>query len=114
MSVQQSDISMETGEIVFQKDQDSIDRYWREACEEAERIARTIEYEYQRGLAEKDVAIAEKDLVIAKYDLAIAEKNLTIAEKDLTIAEIKVALAKKDLTIAEETLLLRKKTLSQL
>ena len=104
MLAQQNDIFLETCETIFQKNQDRNVRYWCEAREEAERIARTIERERQQDLA----ALAEKDNIIQEQSNALAEKDNTIqaqsnalAEKDNTIQEQSNALAEKDNTLAE-------------
>ena len=103
MLAQQNDIFLETCETIFQKNQDRNVRYWCEAREEAERIARTIERERQQdlaALAEKDNIIQEQSNALAEKDNALAEKNNALAEKDNTIQEQSNALAELRAQIA--------------
>ena len=105
MLAQQNDIFMETCETIFQKNQDRNVRYWCEAREEADRIARTVEREYQQSLAdlaEMRNTIQEKDNTIKEKNNTIKEKDNTIKEKDNTIKEKDNALAEKDNTIQEK------------
>ena len=93
MLAQQDNVFQETCETVFRLNQDKKVRYWCQAREEAERIARTTKQDYEKRLANKDKALAEKDN-------ALAEKNNTIAEDKRLIAEKDKALAEKDAQIA--------------
>lgn len=89
MLAQQNDIFTETCETIFQKNQDRNVRYWCEAREEADRIARTIEREYQQSLAD----LAEMRNTIQEKDNTIKEKDNALAEKDNTIAEMRAQIA---------------------
>lgn len=99
MLAQQDSVFQETCETVFRLNQDEKVRYWCEAREEADRIARTIEHDYEVSLAEKeaerDRAIAERNNAIAEKDNAIAEKDSVIAEKDAQIAMLTAQLNQK-------------------
>lgn len=86
MLAQQNDVFKETCETIFQKNQDEKVRYWCEAREEAERVARTVNRDFAKQ-------IAERDSIIAEQNNTIAEQNNTIAEKDAQIAMLKAQLA---------------------
>ncbi len=79
MLAQQDNVFQETCETVFQLNQDKKVRYWCQAREEAERIARTTEQDYEKRLAKKDKALAEKDKALAEKDKALAEKDAQLA-----------------------------------
>lgn len=98
MLAQQNDIFMETCETIFQKNQDEKVRYWCEAREEAERVARTVEREYQQNLAKKDALIRR----------LLSENKRLLSEKDNTIAEDKRLLSEKDNALAEKDALIAK------
>ena len=53
-----------------------------------------------RQIAEKEMALAEKDTVIAEKDTALAEKDTALAEKETVITEMGSALAEKDTEIS--------------
>ena len=93
MLAQQNDVFMETCETIFQKNQDEKVRYWCEAREEAERVARTIEREYKQTIAEQSNTITEQSNIIA-------EKDITIDEQSNIIAEDRRLLSEKDALIA--------------
>jgi len=95
MLAQQDDVFQETCDTVFRLNQDEKIRYWCQAREEAERITRTIEHDYENRLAEKDKALAEKDNTIAEDKRLIAEKDKALAEKDAQIALLKAQLNPK-------------------
>ena len=102
MLAQQNDVFMETCETIFQKNQDEKVRYWCEAREEAERVARTIERGYKQTIAEQSNTIAEKDNIIAEdrrllseKDNALAEKDNALIEKDALIARLMAQLNQK-------------------
>ena len=63
----------------------SVEESWREALEEGERVARTIEYLRKKELEELKLALAEKDSALAKQKL---ENEGLLAERDARIAEI--------------------------
>ncbi len=79
MLAQQDNVFQETCETVFRLNQDKKVRYWCQAREEAERIARTTEQDYEKRLAKKDKALAEKDKALAEKDKALAEKDAQLA-----------------------------------
>ena len=89
MLAQQNDIFLETCETIFQKNQDRNVRYWCEAREEAERIARTIERERQQDLA----ALAEMRNTIQEQSNALTEKDNTIQEQSNALAELRAQIA---------------------
>ena len=93
MLAQQNDVFMETCETIFQKNQDEKVRYWCEAREEAERIARSVKRDYENQLAEKDSIIIEKDNTITDMGNTIVEKDNALTEKDNTIAEMRAQIA---------------------
>ncbi len=88
MLAQQNDVFMETCETIFQKNQDDIVRYWCEAREEAERVARSIKRDFENQLAEKDSIITEQNNTIT-------EQSNTIAEKDAQIAALMAQIKQK-------------------
>ena len=87
MLAEQDEIFQETCETMFRLNQDDQIRYWCEACEEADRVARTIESNFKKELAIKNAIIAEKDNALAEKDNALAEKDNALAEKDNALAE---------------------------
>ena len=95
MLAQQDNVFQETCDTVFRLNQDEKIRYWCQAREEAERIARTIEQDYEDRLAKKDNALAEKDKALAEKDKALAEKDKALAEKDAQLALLKAQLNQK-------------------
>lgn len=86
MLAQQNDIFMETCETIFQKNQDRNARYWCEAREEAERIARSVEREHQRERQQDLEALAEMHNTIQEQSNALAEKDNALAELRAQIA----------------------------
>ena len=102
MLAEQDEIFQETCETMFRLNQDDQIRYWCEACEEADRVARTIESNFKKELAIKNAIIAEKDNALAEKDNALAEKDNALAEKDNALAEKDNALAEKDNALAEK------------
>lgn len=95
MLAQQDNVFQETCDTVFRLNQDEKIRYWCQAREEAERIARTIEQDYEDRLAKKDNALVEKDKALAEKDKALAEKDKALAEKDAQLALLKAQLNQK-------------------
>lgn len=81
MLAQQDDVFQETCETMFRLNHDDEVRYWCEACEEADRVARTIESNYKKDLAVKHAIIAEKDNVIAEKDAQIARLKALLEQK---------------------------------
>ena len=79
MLAQQNDVFMETCETIFQKNQDEKVRYWCEAREEAERVARTIEREYMQTIAKQSNTITEQSNIIAEDRRLLSEKDALIA-----------------------------------
>ncbi len=100
MLAQQDNVFQETCETVFRLNQDKKVRYWCQAREEAERIARTTKQDYEKRLAKKDKALAEKDNTIAKDKQLIEEKDKALAEKDNALIKMDKALAEKDAQLA--------------
>ena len=92
MLSQQDEIFQETCETVFRLNQDDEVRYWCEACEEADRVARTIESRYKKDLAKKNAIIAEQEQVIAQQK---AENERQLAERDAQIARLQALLEQK-------------------
>jgi uncharacterized coiled-coil protein SlyX len=64
------------------------------SCEFAEAAAKI--WELQRGLAEKDRVMAEKERAIAELRGVLTEKDCVMAEKERAIAELREALTEKD------------------
>lgn len=93
MLAQQNDTFMETCETIFQKNQDRNVRYWCEAREEAERIARSVEREYQRERQQNLAALAEMRNTIQEQSNALAEKDNALAEKNNALAELRAQIA---------------------
>ena len=106
MLSQQDEIFQETCETVFRLNQDDEVRYWCEACEEADRVARTIESRYKKDLAKKNAIIAEQGNVIAEQGNVIAEQEQVIAQQK---AENDRQLAERDAQIARLQALLEQK-----
>ncbi len=99
MLSQRDEIFQETCETVFRLNQDDEVRYWCEACEEADRVARTIESRYKKDLAKKNAIIAEQGNVIAEQEQVIAqqkaENERQLAERDAQIARLQALLEQK-------------------
>lgn len=95
MLAQQNDTFMETCETIFQKNQDRNVRYWCEAREEAERIARSVEREYQRERQQNLAALAEMRNTIQEQSNALAEKDNALAELRAQIATLMAQLNQK-------------------
>ncbi len=82
MLAQQDNDFQETCETIFRLNQDKSVRYWCQAREEADRIARSIEHDYEvykKNLAEKDAIIADQNNALAQKDSALAQKDAQIA-----------------------------------
>lgn len=74
MLAQQDNDFQETCETIFRLNQDKSVRYWCQAREEADRIARSIEHDYEvykKNLAEKDAIIADQNNALAQKDAQI-------------------------------------------
>ena len=98
MLAQQDSDFQETCETIFRLNQNKSVRYWCQAREEADRIARSIEHDYEiyrKNLAEKDAIIADQDNALAEKDNTIAENKRLLTEKDSALAEKDSALAEK-------------------
>ena len=88
MLAQQNDIFQETCETIFRLNQDDEVRHWCEACEEADRVARTIESLHKKELAKMSAVIAQQK---AENEQLNTEKENALAE----IARLKALLAQK-------------------
>ncbi|MCX4379830.1 MAG: hypothetical protein OSJ61_27385, partial [Lachnospiraceae bacterium] len=88
MLAQQDEIFQETGETMLRLNQDDQIRYWCEACEEADRVARTIESNFKKELAKKNAVIAQQK---AENERLLIEKENALAE----IARLKTLLLQK-------------------
>lgn len=93
MLARQGEIFEETCETIFCLNRDDEVRHWCEACGEAGRVARTIESNYKKDLAEKNAIIAEKENIIAQQK---AESERLLAEKDAQIARLKTLLGETE------------------
>ena len=100
MLEQQDNVFMEACETLYRQNQDDKVRMWCEAYEEAERVARTIEREHEREIAQREAKIANKDAIIAKQSSALAEKDSALAEKDSALAEKEQLIADQNARIA--------------
>lgn len=80
MLAQQNDVFKETCETIFQKNQDEKARYWCEAREEAERVARTVNRDFKNQIAERDSIIAEQNNTIAEMEAQIAMLKAQLAQ----------------------------------
>lgn len=92
MLAKKDKIFEETGEAVFELNQDKEARYISEMREKGRRITLTYTNQIarlQKEVAEKDSALAEKDSALAEKDSALAEKDSALAEKTSEIAALK-------------------------
>ena len=83
MLAQQDDVFMEAYETISQQNQDDNVRMWCEAYEETERVARTIEQDHEREIAQRDAKIAEQGAEIADLNAKLARLESILAEKNV-------------------------------
>ena len=89
MLAQKDPIFQETGQIIFQKNQDKKAREWCEFLrQDAERVRLTDEYLRQKKLEELTKAIAEAKAELAEKDSAIAEKDSALAQQQFQIEQL--------------------------
>ncbi|MCM1262978.1 MAG: Rpn family recombination-promoting nuclease/putative transposase [Butyrivibrio sp.] len=103
MLAQKDPIFQETGQIIFQKNQDKKAREWCEFLrQDAERVRLTDEYLLQKKLEELTKAIEEAKAELAEKESTITEKESVIAERESVIAEKESDLTEKESTIEQQ------------
>ncbi len=88
MIAHNDDILEQTGETMYNLNQDEAVRYWCEAREDGLRIMHTIQNQHKAELAEKDFIIKQKDSALAQKESALAQKDSALAQKDYIIEQL--------------------------
>lgn len=97
MLEQQDNVFTEACETLYRLNQDDKVRMWREAYEEAERVARTIERDHKREIAWRDARIADNEAKLAEREAELVEREAELAEREAEIARLERMLAEKNI-----------------